>query len=53
MFEEIICIKCYYRWVAVCATDTVLKNLQCPHCKEKGYAILTGQQYARKWSEYQ
>ena len=39
---EVICIKCYKRWIAVRPVNTKLKDLECPHCG-KGYVIETGE----------
>ena len=39
---EVICIKCYKRWIAVRPVNTKLKDLECPNCG-KGYAIETGE----------
>lgn len=41
--EEVICINCKKRWIAVFPSDTLLKDLQCPGCEECGYVIMTGQ----------
>lgn len=42
--SEVICIKCFARWIAVRPTTTLLKELQCPRCKEVGYVINTGEE---------
>ena len=39
---EVICIKCYKRWIAVRSVNTKLKDLECPTCG-KGYVIETGE----------
>lgn len=41
--SEVICINCKYRWLAVRPTDTLLKDLECPQCRQQGYAIETGE----------
>ena len=41
--SEVICINCKYRWIAVRPTDTLLKDLECPKCKQQGYIIETGE----------
>lgn len=41
--SEVICIGCKYRWIAVRPTDTLLKNLECPQCRQQGYVIETGE----------
>lgn len=40
--SEVICLKCYRRWIAVYPKDTLLKQLECK-CGEVGYVIKTGQ----------
>ena len=40
---EAMCWKCGHRWIATFPENTLLKQLQCPHCEEKGYAFLTNQ----------
>ena len=42
--SEVICINCKYRWIAVRPTDTLLKDLECPKCRQQGYVIETGEQ---------
>ena len=42
--SEVICINCKYRWIAVRPTNTLLKNLECPQCKQQGYVIATGEE---------
>lgn len=39
---EIICIKCYKRWIAVIPEDTLLKDLECSNCGQ-GFCIDTGE----------
>lgn len=41
--SEVICIRCRKRWISARPTEVLLKNLQCPKCKKKGYVIETGQ----------
>lgn len=41
--SEVICIKCKKRWISVRPTEVLLKDLQCPKCKKKGFVIETGQ----------
>ena len=41
--SEVICLKCYKRWIDVRPSTVWLKDLQCPKCKETGYVINTGQ----------
>lgn len=40
--SEVICIKCYKRWIAVRPADVLLKELECPNCG-KSYVIETGE----------
>ena len=41
---EVICIKCYKRWIAVRPVSTKLKDLECPNCGQ-GYVIETGETF--------
>ncbi len=40
--SELICLKCFYRWIGVYPTDTSLSQLECK-CGKIGYVIKTGQ----------
>ena len=40
--SELICLKCFSRWIGVYPTVTLLKNLECK-CGAVGYVIKTGQ----------
>lgn len=42
--HEAICLKCLYRWIEVRPDGTMLKQLECPNCKEVGFIIATGEQ---------
>ena len=42
--SEVICLRCYKRWIAVRPTFTRLDELECPNCGA-GYVIETGQEY--------
>ena len=42
--SEVICIQCGYRWIATRPSQTLLKQLECPNCKEIGYTIETGEE---------
>ena len=42
--SEVICVDCKHRWIAVRPTETLLKDLECPQCKQQGYVIETGEQ---------
>lgn len=39
---ELICLKCFNRWIGVYPSELFLKNLECK-CGEAGYVIKTGQ----------
>jgi len=41
--SELICIKCYKRWIGVRPEQALLKEIECPQCKEQGFVIETGQ----------
>ena len=40
--SELICLKCFRRWIGVYPEYTLLKDLECK-CGEVGYIIKTGQ----------
>lgn len=42
--EELICVKCLQRWIGVFPEGTLLKDIECPKCKEQGFVIATGQE---------
>ena len=39
---ELICIKCFHRYIGVYPQTTLLKDLECQNCG-KGFIIKTGQ----------
>lgn len=41
--SEVMCVKCYKRWIAVRPEGTWLKDLECPQCGGIGFTINTGQ----------
>ena len=41
--SEVICLRCYWRWIAARPTETNLFRLECPKCEMNGYAIETGE----------
>ena len=41
--QELVCLKCLHRWIGVRPQGTLLKNLECPNCKNIGFTITTGQ----------
>ena len=43
--SEVMCCKCFERWIAVRPSTTLLKNLECPRCKFQGAVIETGQEF--------
>lgn len=47
LVHEAMCVKCLHRWIEVRSVDTALKELECPHCFEKGYVINTGEVFNR------
>ena len=40
---ELICVRCYERWIGVWPEGVLLKELSCPSCRMKGAVISTGQ----------
>ncbi len=40
--SELICLKCFNRWIGVYPSETPLNQLECK-CGEIGYVIKTGQ----------
>lgn len=42
--QEVICLKCLERWIAVFPTGVLLKHLECPECGKVGFVIATGQE---------
>lgn len=45
--QEVVCLKCLQRWVAVYPSGTWLKDIECPNCHEQGFVIATGQEINR------
>ena len=43
--SEVICLKCYKRWIAIRPEFTALDSLECPACGLTGFAIETGQEF--------
>lgn len=41
--SEVVCLKCLKRWIAVRPYRTLLKELVCQNCGERGFAIETGE----------
>ena len=44
--SELICLKCYSRWIGVYPQETLLKKLECK-CGAVGFVIKTGQTIER------
>ena len=40
---EVMCARCYYRWISVYPAHTLLKDFECPNCGKYGAVIHTGQ----------
>ena len=40
---ELLCIKCYNRWIGTYPAMMHLKDAECPNCKHIGLIIKTGQ----------
>lgn len=40
--SEVICVKCFKRWIAVRPEQTLLKDLECKKCGQ-GFVIETGE----------
>jgi len=40
--SEVICVKCFHRWVAIRPVGTLLKDLHCEGCGA-GFVIETGE----------
>lgn len=41
--SEVICVRCLKRWIAVRPSEVLLKDIECPRCKQVGAVIETGQ----------
>ena len=41
--SQVICLKCYKRWISVRNENIRLYELECPQCKKSGYVIETGE----------
>ena len=41
--SEVICIKCFKRWISVRPISLLLKKIECPNCHNYGYVIETGE----------
>lgn len=43
--SEVMCCRCFERWIAVRPSITMLKDIQCPRCSFTGAVIETGQEF--------
>lgn len=43
LVSEVICVKCFKRWIDVRPADLWLKDLECPNCGMSHTIIETGQ----------
>lgn len=41
--SEVICLYCFNRWISARNIETRLIQLECPLCRNQGYAIETGE----------
>ena len=41
--SEVICLLCLHRWTAARPVQTMLADLECPGCHQRGNAIETGE----------
>lgn len=41
--SQVICLRCFRRWISARPIETELACLECPDCHEKGFAIETGE----------
>jgi len=41
--SEVVCLGCLKRWISVRPMTTLLKDLECPQCRQQGYVIETGE----------
>ena len=42
--HEAVCLYCLHRWIEVRPQGSLLKSLECPSCRKRGYVIATGQE---------
>jgi Zn finger protein HypA/HybF involved in hydrogenase expression len=49
--SETICIKCGHRQIDVRPEGTLLKDLECPQCRETGFIIETGEDVSDEGGE--
>lgn len=41
--SQVICLKCFRRWISARPVETRLDELECPDCGLQGFAIETGE----------
>lgn len=41
--SELICVRCFYRYIGVYHDNSLLRNMICPKCGQAGAIIKTGQ----------
>ena len=41
--SQVICLRCFRRWIAVRPVETRLDELECPDCGQQGFTIETGE----------
>jgi Zn finger protein HypA/HybF involved in hydrogenase expression len=41
--SQVICLRCFRRWISARPTETTLDLLECPECGQIGFAIETGE----------
>ena len=41
--SQVICLRCFRRWISARPVSTRLDELECPDCGQQGYAIETGE----------
>jgi hypothetical protein len=40
---ELMCVRCYHRWIGAWPEGLQLKDIHCPLCDRVGSTIMTGQ----------
>ena len=41
--SQVICLRCFRRWISARPLETKLEELECPDCGLQGFAIETGE----------
>lgn len=41
--SQVICLRCFRRWISARPVGTRLDELECPECGQQGFAIETGE----------